>query len=129
MRQPKVSNKYKLTMEDVKNLKIKDRSKVCEPLFWRNESMGAWCISRDTIKDNKDSKYGTYSDFWIGIHDKDSIEKRKLDINVSALGGMCNYNFNHFFDESAIDNEMDLEIQEKLLETINKLIDMGILSR
>ena len=34
---PTVKNRYKLKISDIKNLKIKDRSKICEPLFWRNE--------------------------------------------------------------------------------------------
>lgn len=33
MRNPKVKNKYNLTFSDIKKLKIKDRSKLREPLF------------------------------------------------------------------------------------------------
>ena len=40
---------------------------------------------------------------------------------------MCNYNFNKFFDYYEIENEVDLELQEKLLERINWLIDEGII--
>lgn len=40
---------------------------------------------------------------------------------------MCNYKFNNFFDYREIEHEQDLEIQEKLLEKINYLIDKGIL--
>lgn len=39
---------------------------------------------------------------------------------------MCSYNFKKFFDPKEIDCEADLEIQEKLLEQINWLIDEGI---
>lgn len=40
---------------------------------------------------------------------------------------MCNYNFKQFFDYSEIENEVDLELQEKLLERINWLIDEGVI--
>ena len=40
---------------------------------------------------------------------------------------MCNYNFDTFFDYNDIDNEFDLELQEKLLDRINWLIDEGII--
>lgn len=44
MRNPQVDNKYNLTMAKIRRLKIADRSNVCEPLFWRNDVIGAWCI-------------------------------------------------------------------------------------
>lgn len=47
MRKPKVENKYNLKFSDIKNLQIVDRSRICEPLFWRNDIIGAWCISRE----------------------------------------------------------------------------------
>ena len=40
---------------------------------------------------------------------------------------MCGYEFNKFFDVKDIDNEQDLEIQEKFLAKINELIDCGVL--
>jgi hypothetical protein len=40
---------------------------------------------------------------------------------------MCNYKFKNFFDYNEIENELDLEIQEKLLTKINYLIDEKIL--
>ena len=38
-----------------------------------------------------------------------------------------NPNFDSFFDYNDIDNEFDLELQEKLLDRINWLIDEGII--
>lgn len=127
MRKPKVKNKYNLTFSDIKKLKIKDRSKLKEPLFWRNNVVKAWCISDTTIKNSKDSRFGTYNDYWIGIFDEDSTRKQKLVVKCSTYGGMASYNFKKFFDYSEIENEMDLEIQEKLLDKINFLIDEKIL--
>ncbi len=40
---------------------------------------------------------------------------------------MCSYNFEKFFDYAEIENEVDLELQEKLLERINWLINEGII--
>lgn len=127
MRKPKVQNKYNLTMSDIRNLEIGDRTKIKEPLFWRNHVIHAWCISETTIKTPNDSRYGTYNEYWIGIYDEDAKNKRKLRVNCSALGGMCSYRFSTFFSKRDITSEQDLEIQEKLLAKINELIDEGIL--
>lgn len=128
MRKPSIKNKYNLSFSDIKKLKINNRSKICEPLFWRNNAINAWCISETTIKNQKDREYGSYSDYWIGIYDDKSKRKRKLEIYCSAFGGMCHYKFKNFFDYNEIENELDLEIQEKLLAKVNYLIDEGILS-
>lgn len=122
MRKPTIKNKYNLNMKDIKNLKIKDRTKISKPLFWRNTVVRAWCISGNTIKNRKDEEYGTYNDFWIGIFDND-----KIKVDCSAYGGMCSYDFKEFFSYDEIEHEIDLEIQEKLLKTVNKLIDEGVL--
>lgn len=127
MRKPKVKNKYNLTMADIKKLEIGDRSKIEKPLFWRNDVISAWCVSETTVKSKNDNIYGTYNSYWIGIYDEDCKNKRKLKVDCSSDGGMCTYLFKKFFDYREIDNEIDLEIQEKLLSKINQLIDMGIL--
>ena len=122
MRKPKVKNKYNLKFADIRKLKINDRDKICEPLFWRNNVVSAWCVSETTIKNHKDSEYGTYNEYWIGIYDND-----KIRVNCSAFGGMAHYKFKKFFDYQEIDNELDLEIQEKLLSKVNELLDEKIL--
>lgn len=127
MRKPKVKNKYKSSFSDIKKLKINDRSKICKPLFWRNNAIKAWCISENTIKTPNDNKYCSYNDYWIGIYDEDTKIKTKFKVYCSSFGGMCNYKFKNFFDYNEIENELDLEIQEKLLTKINYLIDEEIL--
>ncbi len=127
MRKPRIKNKYNLTMKDIRNLQINDRTQLKEPLFWRNHVVKAWCISKTTIKNQYDDMYGTYNSFWIGIFDENCDRKVKFRVNVDSHGGMCSYNFKKFFDYKEIECDMDLEIQEKLLETVNQLIDMGIL--
>lgn len=127
MRKPRVKNKYNLKFADIKKLIIKDRSKLQEPLFWRNNVVSAWCIIETTAKNSKDLEFETYNEYWIGIFDENSKRKRKIDVNCSGFGGMTTYKFKKFFDYSEIENELDLEIQEKLLSKINFLIDEGIL--
>ena len=127
MRKPKVKNKYNLTPAKIKKLKY-NRELIGEPTFWRNNVISAWCISRNTIKNSKDDEFGTYDEFWLGIYDDDAkAYAGKLRIDFTSYGGMCGYNFKKFYDFSEIENEMDLEIQEKCLEVINTLIDKQVL--
>lgn len=121
MRKPKIKNKYNLTIADVKKLEIGNRRKICEPLFWRNNVISAWCIT-DTVGACEDSEY------WLGIYDADApAYKNKFRFEFSTYGGMCSYKFKKFFDPAEIENEYDLQIQEKFLSKINFLIDEGIL--
>lgn len=120
MRKPMVSNKYNLTISKIKELTVGDRSKVKEPLFWRNKTISAWCIFKKYIDNG----------FWLGIYDEDApVYKGKFRVDFFSFDGMCGYNFEKFFDERDIENEMDFRIQEIALETINFLIDVGILVR
>lgn len=126
MRQPKVENKYNIKFSDIKNLRIVDRAKIRPPLFWRNEIIGAWCISRD-IGSEKDYKYGLENSAWLGIYDKPHYGKY-IHCHCTSFGGMCGYKFNTFFRKQDIDHENDLLTQEFVLETVNMLIDKGILA-
>ena len=120
---PTVKNRYKLKISDIKNLKIKDRSKICEPLFWRNEVIKAWCIG-GVVGKFEDAEY------WIGIYDEDAPSYAgKFRFNFTTYMGMCSYNFEKFYDKSEIENNYDWQIQEKFLAKINELLDLGILSR
>ena len=121
MKKQTVKNKYNLTVSDIKKLQIGNREKVKEPLFWRNNVLSAWCII-ETAGKFEDAEY------WLGIYDEDApAYKGKFRFNFSSHGGMCDYKFKKFFDFSEIENEYDLEIQEKFLSKINFLIDEGIL--
>ena len=113
------------TMKKINNLKIGDESKICEPLFWRNNVVSAWCISKD-IGTDADKRYGTDNSFWIGIYDEPYYGKR-FHVKCYSFGEMCGYNFKKFYDEKEIENEIDLQTQEELLKTVNHLIDEGIL--
>lgn len=128
MRKPTVKNKYKLTMKDCRKLVVKDRSKICEPLFWRNNVISAWCLSGSTAKNNFDREYGTHNSFWIGVYDEDAkAYAGKVRIDVTGHGDIFSYKFEKFYDYRLIENEHDLRVQEMLLEKLNMLIDEGIL--
>ncbi len=127
LREPTIENKYNLTFSDIKKLKVKNRSKIGEPLLKRNDIIDAWCVSETTAKTKDDVNFGSYNDYFIAIDDDHNATENKVKVCCSSYGGMCGYEFNTFFDESEIENAYDLEIQEKLLAKVNELIDIGIL--
>ena len=127
LRKPRVENKYNLNINKIKKLKIGDRSKISEPLFWRNNVINAWCISGSSGTD-ADHRFGTDDGYWIGIYDENAKSYAgKFRFNFTSYGGMCSYNFTSFYRSKDIENENDLRIQELFLEKINYLIDNGIL--
>lgn len=76
-----------------------------------------------------DRMFGTDNEYWIGIYDLNAkAYAGKFRVHLSSCGGMCGYTFNKFYQQKDIDNEQDLEIQEKFLSKINELIDCGILA-
>lgn len=128
MREPKVENKYNLMISDISKLRVVDRERIREPIFWRNNVIEAWCIS-DSVKPNKKDVYGTFDlGYWIGIYDDNAKSyKGEIRLKCSSYGGMCSYDFKEFFNPKEIEDEYDLILQERLLEKINWLIDEGIL--
>lgn len=124
MRKPRVENKYNLKPKDIQKAVILDRERLQQPPFWRNDVINAWCLSGGS----GEGYYGDFVDsYWIGFYDQDAkAYAGKIRLVCSAMDDMCNYNFKKFFDPKEIDIEADLEMQEKLLERINWLIDEGI---
>lgn len=125
MRKPNVPNKYNLTRNDLRHLAIIDRSQICEPLFWRNNVIDAWCISGGSGK-------GLYSEwinsFWIGVYDKSAkAYAGKVKVDFSACEDMCSYNFEKFYAPEDIESDIDLAVQEKFLLVMNELLDKKIL--
>lgn len=128
IRKPMVSNKYNLTIDKLKKYRVADRALVKEPIFWRNNVVQAWCISGSAGTD-KDRRFGTDNEFWIGIYDEDAkAYAGKFRFYFTSYGGMCGYAFNEFFNERDIEYENDLLVQEMFLEKINTLIDSGIIA-
>lgn len=124
MRKPRVKNKYNLKPKDIEKAVILDYDKLHKPPFWRNDVVQAWCLSGGSGK----GLYGGWIDsYWLGFYDKDAdAYAGKVRLSCSSCEDMYNYNFKKFFDYNEIENEVDLELQEKLLERINWLIDEGI---
>lgn len=114
----RVENKYNILPSDIEKLKVKDRSKIGKPLFWRNEAIEAWCVMEEVGEHG--FEFG--NNYWLGIYDDNSIK-----YDCSCYGAMMNYNFKSFYDQSEIDCKDDLLLQEMLLRKINYLIDNGIL--
>lgn len=124
MREPKIENKYNLKPSDVGRMVVVDRSKLKEPLFWRNDVINAWCISK-SIGTDWERRYCNDNSVWIGIYDK-PYYKKDVHYRCDCWGGMGNYKFKSFFDMREIEREKDLETQETLLEYLNMLLDEGI---
>lgn len=125
MRKPKVKNKYNLKPKDIQKATILDHERLRHQPFWRNDVIGAWCLS-----EGAGSRYqGSWTNsYWIGFYDDDAkAYAGKIRLDCSADYDMCSYKFKKFFDYSEIDNEADLELQEKLLDRINWLIEEKII--
>jgi len=45
MRKPKVENKYNLKPKDIERAVVLDREKLRQSPFWRNDVIGAWCLT------------------------------------------------------------------------------------
>ena len=124
MRKPKVKNKYNLKPKDIQKATVLDYERLKQPPFWRNNVIGAYCLSGGAGK----GFYSYIDSYWIGFYDKDTESYAgQIRLNCSSYEDMCNYNFKRFFDYTEIENEFDLELQEKLLERINWLIDEKII--
>lgn len=125
MRNPKVENKYNLKPKDIQKATILNYERLQKPPFWRNDIVQAWCLSGGSGK----GYFGDWMDsYWIGFYDKDAKSYAgKIRLDCTAMEDMCHYKFKKFFDYSEIENEIDLELQEKLLSRINWLIDEGII--
>lgn len=125
MRKPKILNKYNLKPKDIQKATILNYDRLHEHPFWRNDVVQAWCLSDGSGR----GLYGDWIDsYWIGFYDKDAKSHAgEIILSCSSYEDMCNYNFDSFFDYNDIDNEIDLELQEKLLDRINWLIDEGII--
>lgn len=125
MRKPNVLNKYNLKPKDIQKATILNYNRLHKPPFWRNDVIQAWCLSDGSGK----GFYGDWIDsYWIGFYDKNAKSHAgEIILQCSSYEDMCNYNFDTFFDYNDIDNKFDLELQEKLLDRINWLIDEGII--
>lgn len=110
---PRVENKYNLDFKDLKKLKLKDRTLIREPLFWRNENNDLWCYSKPIANGE--------TEFWIRIKDNG-----KVAIHCAANQNLYEYKFTKFFKLSEMNSIYELMLQEELLATINAFIEEGV---
>lgn len=124
---PHVKNKYALSIQDIRNLKVGRRDLITHNLFWWNNLTSAWFITgRDNSKINND----TCNEFWITIYDINAPRNAgRFVFNITRSNGLQHYFFEEFYNPNDIETEKDLVIQEKFLDAINQLIDIGILSK
>lgn len=123
MRKPKVPNKYNLKPSDIRKMVVVDRERLQKKPFWRNDVIHAWCLTGGAGK----GLYDSMNDYWIGFYDENApAYAGKTRSSVSTYEGMRSYKFNTFYRPSDIENLADLEIQEKLLDRMNWLLDEGI---
>lgn len=113
-------NKYNLRLNDLNKLIVKDFDKLTKcDFFWYNKAIDKYVSTE--ISTEISAKYCSENDYTI------IATKNKIKVSLSSFGGMCHYNFRKFFDEKDIENNDDLQIQVKLINRINYLIDNGIL--
>ena len=123
IRKPRIENKYNLKPSDIRKMVVIDRQRLQEPAFWRNNVIHAWCLTGGAGK----GLYDSMNEYWIGFYDENApAYAGKTRFSVFAYEGMCSYKFNTFYKPSDIENLADLEIQEKLLDRMNWLLDEGI---
>lgn len=118
----KYPNKYNLTPENIKTLKILDWPRLKQHA-WHNQAMDTgnwWCHLEGC--NPKGKPYSDYDEFWIGFNERDG----KIDCHFSAMEGMCNYVFSEFYTET--ENKFDLQVQVNAIQYLNMLLDKKILS-
>lgn len=116
-------NKYHLTRDMLKQIKVLEPSKITEPLFRFNSVIDKWMITKNTAKNALDWSCLTYDEFMIMV---DPLTWTAY-VEFHAWGGMASYNFQDFFNPDEIEFQIDLEIQEQFIETINDLLDCKII--
>ena len=116
-------NKYGLTLDNIKKLKVNRELVNEENGFWRNEAIKGWCLSGSVGIDEYPICDAT--EYWLGVYDKPE-EGKEIDCYFSAYSGMCDYTFDKFFDKKDIDHREDYVIQYRFINLMNNLIEKGV---
>lgn len=115
-------NKYDLTPEKIKTLKILDWEKL-KKHTWYNEAMkktGRWWCHLEGCQ--LEGRYNDEDEFWIGFNEVND----KIDLHFTCYEGMCSYNFTRFYKKT--ENKYDLHVQVNAIKYLNMLIDEKILA-
>lgn len=84
MRNPKVENKHNLKPKDICRAVILNEERLHHSPFWRNNVVGAWCLSGGA---GEGYFGGSIDSYWIGFYDKDAKSyagKIRLDVIAAA---------------------------------------------
>lgn len=125
MREPSVENKYHLTVSRIRALRVKDRSRLGEAGLRREGA--CWWIY-ECAGERDDYLYDTYDTFRLSVYDDDAPEHGgEVQFAFWTYAGISKYEFENFFEPETCGSVAHLEIQEKFLKLVNRLIDMGAL--
>ena len=114
---PSVENKYDLVPVDIFNIVVINRKKLSS-FFEYDPENGVWVKYETTKKTKFDEELGTYNEFVLKLNETKTVYFKCL-----SHGGSSEYNFPFFYKN--INCKADVEIQEKLLNLLNKLVDAG----
>lgn len=126
MKESNIKNKYNIRMSNMPLLKA-NNSKIAESkLFDINDydycGDSYWELTKYTYKNDAERLSRVYSYFTIQIDDDDNVM-----VTCVSNSGFNFYHFEEFFNEDTIGDEIDLKLQEILLETLNSLLDDGVI--
>lgn len=122
----KVRNKYKIKPFYIRRMEVVNWDRLKEIAYY-HQAKECWVIDCNTIKEDKDILTKKYNTFELRFYEKGANKypsKIQLDCR---FGNGKEYKFNNFFDSKDITEDIDLEIQEKLLSILNMLLDDKIL--
>ena len=119
-----VPNKYKLTVKDIRHLKILDWDRL-KKACWHNDAMKKtgswWCHLEGCQLEGK--PYNDEDEFWIGFREEDNTVR----CHFTSYGGMCGYDFNTFYSPRSVQNDFDVRVQVNTIRWLNMMIDEKIL--
>lgn len=118
----KYPNKYNLTPQKIKKLKILDWKRL-KKHTWHNKAMkdsGTWWCHLEGCQLN--GTYDDFDEFWIGFNE----DNNRIDCHFTCCEGMCSYIFDEFYKET--ENKCDLQVQVNAIRYLNMLIDEEILA-
>ena len=112
-------NRYGLTPENIKQLKVNRKKVNKKSGFWRNDGIKAWCLSGSVGID--EYPFCDATEYWLGVYDDG-----KIDCHFDCYSGMAWYKFENFFDAKDIENRDQYAIQYRFISKMNDLIEDGV---
>ena len=119
----KYPNRYNLTVEKVKHLKVLDWDKLKKnTVLNTNHGEGPfYCYSAGSNLD--DQPYDDREEVWIAFNETNGQIKCDFIDYIRNSG----YKFDSFYDPGAIHSELDMNVQANAIKWLNKMLDDKIL--